>query len=557
MVLRPTEKEIWATVDRITASEPFRQSERLQAFLRYIVKETLEDRSDRIKSYSISLEVFNRETGDDAIVRTTAVRLREAIEKYYINYKNSDDIVIALPKGRYIPFFSYSENSGGVQEAIPAIEPSDRIEKKRWLSSGVIGAAVIICIAIGFYSFAKLQSNKGHSSIYLLISKSEITNDVSPSIATEFTRELIGRLVGIGTAKIIELSDTDLANQTIASQVDSIQSGVMLVLSTYLRRDAEGLKVIWRLSDARSNIVLWVAEKGTQNASVQDIAMLASATAASVIGVEGAVSILMSRFDQSSDDKLTCIPRSHRLSIIFDELYQSNIIECLEAAALDQPNKALLWGLLAQLYIYTGELKASQGQDIAPWIKKFEVAARHAERLSPHTFFSQQAKLFSAFYTNKVEDFKDIAAVMLKQYSGDPHLKMRIASRLIRLDEYSEGRRLIQDAIRSRETVKPWDYVSLSLAYYGEGAYDEALVAADKAEATESYLVPMFKAASLAALDRLEEAQLEINKLLLKRPNYSENIFKDAVGRGASQAFTDRVIKDLVKAGLKFPDQST
>jgi len=65
-------------LDKILASPCFVQSERQQRFLKFIVTESLAGRTDRLKGYTIALEVFDRgvsfDPGIDAIVRVEAAR---------------------------------------------------------------------------------------------------------------------------------------------------------------------------------------------------------------------------------------------------------------------------------------------------------------------------------------------------------------------------------------------------------------------------------------------------------------------------------------------------
>jgi adenylate cyclase len=73
-----------AQLDRIIASSEFAAPERLRRFLRYIVEETLAGRADRIKAYTIGVEVFGRDEGfdpqADTVVRIEAGRLRRRLE---------------------------------------------------------------------------------------------------------------------------------------------------------------------------------------------------------------------------------------------------------------------------------------------------------------------------------------------------------------------------------------------------------------------------------------------------------------------------------------------
>jgi tetratricopeptide (TPR) repeat protein len=94
-------------LDRILKSGPFIQSRRRQRFLEYVVHETLAGRGERLKGYSIALEVFGRpDTFDpvaDPIVRIEAGRLREKLRCYYETDGWNDPVRIALPLGTYRP----------------------------------------------------------------------------------------------------------------------------------------------------------------------------------------------------------------------------------------------------------------------------------------------------------------------------------------------------------------------------------------------------------------------------------------------------------------------
>ena len=106
---RPCADEIRAALERMAASEAFRGSPQLVAFLRYVVEATLRGTADRIKGYTIAVEALGR--GDnfdpqtDPIVRVEAMRLRRALARYYDNGGKHDPVAIDLPLGNYVPAF--------------------------------------------------------------------------------------------------------------------------------------------------------------------------------------------------------------------------------------------------------------------------------------------------------------------------------------------------------------------------------------------------------------------------------------------------------------------
>jgi len=100
-------------LDRILASKAFRQVDRLQRFLSFIVDEALNGRGDNLKEFLIGAEVFGKEASFDPrmdpIVRVQARRLRARLARYYREEGQNDEILIELPKGGYTPLFQNVE----------------------------------------------------------------------------------------------------------------------------------------------------------------------------------------------------------------------------------------------------------------------------------------------------------------------------------------------------------------------------------------------------------------------------------------------------------------
>jgi TolB-like protein len=99
------QNQIRASVANMLASPLFAGSPRQQRFLDYLVTNTLAGDADRLKGYTIALEVFDR-TSDfdpslDAIVRVEATRLRNKLREYYDTFGQQDVVHIDFPKGSY------------------------------------------------------------------------------------------------------------------------------------------------------------------------------------------------------------------------------------------------------------------------------------------------------------------------------------------------------------------------------------------------------------------------------------------------------------------------
>jgi hypothetical protein len=98
---------------KILAGRVFHGAEVLKSFLEFVVGKSLEGLEGEVKEYTIATEVFGRSDSYDpridSLVRVQATRLRSKLEEYYASEGRNDRVYIDLPKGHYIPAFSYLE----------------------------------------------------------------------------------------------------------------------------------------------------------------------------------------------------------------------------------------------------------------------------------------------------------------------------------------------------------------------------------------------------------------------------------------------------------------
>jgi Tol biopolymer transport system component len=104
----PSASVVRAQLSRILSSELFSRSDRLSAFLRFIVERTLGGEGDTLKEQVIAVELYGKapdfSTAADPIVRVDARRLRDRLREYYAAAPH-DAVLISVPKGSYTPVF--------------------------------------------------------------------------------------------------------------------------------------------------------------------------------------------------------------------------------------------------------------------------------------------------------------------------------------------------------------------------------------------------------------------------------------------------------------------
>lgn len=119
MSIDVTEADALEQLERILMSPDFEGSARTKAFLEHLVARELEGRGDELRGTALAMDVFGRgvdfDPNVDPIVRIEAVKLRKALDHYYLTSGSIDPVIIKIPKGQYRPAFepnTVSRNSG-------------------------------------------------------------------------------------------------------------------------------------------------------------------------------------------------------------------------------------------------------------------------------------------------------------------------------------------------------------------------------------------------------------------------------------------------------------
>src|SRR5262245_25615772 len=172
----PSPDEIRAALDHMLFSEVFSRSPQLGAFLRFVTEAVLHGKGDRIKAYTIGVEVLRRDTSFDPqldpIVRVEATRLRRAIERYYAGPGQDDPIVIDLPRGSYVPAFRWRES------AVPSAATFRGLGWWTQCLSGIpvpaarVAAVAAVAIALSAAGYLNRRSDT--------VATSAVTRDVEP-----------------------------------------------------------------------------------------------------------------------------------------------------------------------------------------------------------------------------------------------------------------------------------------------------------------------------------------------------------------------------------------
>lgn len=120
---------VWRQLERVLAHSSFRNSQRYQAFLRYVVEEKLRDNGVHLKERTIGVSVFhqpvNYDTNANSVVRVTAGEIRRRLAQYYLEANLEDEILIELPVGSYVPKFHIHDAAPPAETLLLDLERQD------------------------------------------------------------------------------------------------------------------------------------------------------------------------------------------------------------------------------------------------------------------------------------------------------------------------------------------------------------------------------------------------------------------------------------------------
>ncbi len=182
----------------------------MKKFLGFIVDETLEGRQERLKEYTIALEVFGRdETFDpttNALVRVEAGRLRRTLKQYYLTSGRKDPIAIEIPRGGYVPTFAQISEEPSAPRAAETVK-APAVHKK-----GHEGLVAPLGFENGYAGTKRRAANKSKTPTVLVV-------DDEPDVEALISRRF-RRAVRDGTISFLFAADGEQALEVLLSNHD-------------------------------------------------------------------------------------------------------------------------------------------------------------------------------------------------------------------------------------------------------------------------------------------------------------------------------------------------
>jgi TolB-like protein len=526
---RVSADQIRGELDRILAHRDFEASARTREFLRFVVEETLAGRADRLKGYTIAVEVFGRAKDFDAnldpIVRIQAGRLRRALEHYYLVAGGEDPVVITVPRGGYVPQFG----RGALPAAAPAPVPCSVFDTVARLPLGV-GVAVLplreLAVDAESRFFAEglreefCHELSRHQGLVVVPCRREMLRDAGVTEHAELSRRL----------------------------------GARFLLEGSVRRGEGQVKVSAWLIDGPTGQQVWSQSYTSQLTpgnlieTEEEIARSVSAIIGSELGViSQRVAEEARRVAPASLTAYEALLRFYDYNVTLDPEAGRECAVALRAALEREPEHGPLWSALATLlqHAYMSNLPGAAGPE--------GLAAEYARKGAAMAPGSQLARGVLArnhfLRRNRPAFLREIEAA-LGLNPASPVFVGTVGYSLVLADESERGRPLVERAIGMNPCHPGWFNHALCVDDYMRGDYEAALQQTLKPRFDVGFWGAMLRAAVLGQLGRGAEASAAASELVAHVRDF-ERRGRELVHRPIlSDAIVESLLEGLGKAGL-------
>ncbi len=167
-------------MQRIAASPLLVKSPRLRNLLEYITRKAIEGRVSELTEAQIGVHVFGRpegySCGEDNIVRSHARLLRQKLETYFEQTGETEDLILTIPKGGYVPVFEPRKLRNREPPAALAETPAGSSTPLGWKWRWILAAVVVVLAGVGVWNFAGARNAPNGRESHLLWSRIFQTN---------------------------------------------------------------------------------------------------------------------------------------------------------------------------------------------------------------------------------------------------------------------------------------------------------------------------------------------------------------------------------------------
>jgi TolB-like protein len=521
----PSKTEINNQVEKICTGEEFITKLQLCKLLKYLINETLEGREDKLKGFTIAVEVFNKDhhfdPDQDPLVRIHAGRLRRMLKMYYLETGKNDSIKIDIPKGRYIPFFSFNNQSLDEQISIPITQ-----------NNSTLGPTVVV-----------------------LPFKNHATNTDKDYFVLGIAEELSVELTKFEELTIFE--STPFANQNIseAEKNEFIKNkGIRFIIDGGVHWVDNKIKLLVKLTDTLKGEQIW-ADRYTVELTTENIIEVQeriSSEVSCILGSEYGIilqrlSLESKRVKPTDIDTFDAILKFHYYEANQTPETATIAFVALQEALKRESYSGIATAMLACMHCNQYLLDVSDAEYSH---EQLSILSEKAFKLDPYSLTVRIILAIKYFINNEKDRFLNEAEKCLSMNPNSPFWLGNLGQYISLYGDWEQGKRILDRVMQMNVSFPLYLFGITSVYYYRKKEYNKALIEANQYNMPALFWGPMLRAAALGQLNKLSEAEANIAHLKQLKPNFEEEA-RYLISRFIKEEeLIEHVIEGLKKAGM-------
>ncbi|TIN03565.1 MAG: hypothetical protein E5Y34_02180 [Mesorhizobium sp.] len=584
----PAAPAVRETLERLLASQTFGRSERARKLLRYLVEREQAGEADRLKGFSIAMDVFGKD-GDfdpstDAVVRVQAGRLRELLQHYFANEGIAEPVRIAIPRGGYVPAYELNAiRLPDIAESVPELRLDGAASTDR---SNEAGTGMLEAMSLASVPSSPAPSVARHlrffwMAIALVIAMLGVLILRQGSTALLAGGDISATEIAGATASITASARADALPQVyIGLKADGpdasrVAASLRAGLSGFDTIDFIGRDTVGDPADDATSFIFDVLSGPDAGDITIELQSMASGRVLLSRNLTPADSAPAAVEDRIADMLSSALPASGTIYNYIEQTGTPNGLtqclllngkyyldqnartheaayRCLEKLANGGTKSSLVYSELASLH-----LEAVSDHYAYPPNATIETAVEFAHRGVQMGPTSPYAHRSYGYVSSRLGNTDEAIRWMRKAYELNPYdLGMAAAYGygLIFAGRYAEGTPILDHAVETFSGHPTWWDYGLFVGEFMLGDMNKAVAAsmALRTTATKShYLAARLIGAKAAGQDHLVSTLL--NQLTTEFPKFAADPRATFVERKYPADLTDRLVQALRAAGLGSP----
>ena len=493
--------------------------------MRFVVEQTLAGQGDRLKGYTIAVEVFGRPTDFDAqtdpLVRVEAGRLRRRLIEYYADEGRDDPVRLELPRGSYSVVASHKTPKLAEREpaevgteppAPTPLEAAGARKRRKWRRLRAVAAVAVIAAAVTAFFFRGGEvANEEH-----VIPAAAIALAFRPPIVVQ-PFEAFGAADGMAelaatvTEEVFVVLDGP-ERLVVPAEVGGTGISTLpgYVLSGSVRAIDGAVRITARIVRADTGTQVWSAAYDEPPDALRSAAGQRRVARLVALATEPYGPVFDAELERvggmGAHEPVThnCVLRYYQYRRAFGAAEHAKALDCFEVVTTREPESAEAWAGLSLLTTdaWAHDFAGHGGNNAL--LEHAREMARRAMDIDGENLHANLALLAVNYFSGG--EFHDVAERILATWPENAEAEGYLGAMFALTGETERGDALVADAIEWTPKVPSGYYSSRCLVALREQRYDEALALALRIDAPDWALGQVIIAASTALGGRADLA---------------------------------------------------